>query len=844
MLLPTTTILYVSILFAYAIAQTLTVSVPTAAPAAAPTLDPSLFSMSIEQDTWTSWAGTTAPNTFLVNVLNNLKQRSALPWIRIGADSEDHTDFNPAVQFSQVVPVAPSAATPYPEASEIIVGDGFYQVAEHLPSGTHVVWGLPLLHNNVTAAFLEAKSIQKAFSSASMKAAGVTLEFIEIGNEPDLFIGKLNYTSANWNVSAFVDQWTVFATNLTNSGIVQAGSGPKYFGPSFAGVSHGATQFSPLGIFTEGILNSPAGALLKTYSSHHYQCGAGEILTDIVIKANVRSNLTQLSQDISLVRSKGLDYVLGETNSCFGHGAVNTSHVGGIAIWAADYTLLAGALGVTRTFFHQGIGYKYNAIQPVTLTRSITDASPLASPLPPHVQPAYHAALVTTEAIGTSGVTTAVELNISDAAVSGYAFYERGALKRAVLINHTMFFAGRGTTRGAKTVSLSVPGKTTVQLKRLSIPSADASTGLLWAGQSFDTADGLPSGSVVVESASTSAIRLSDSSHHPEFARRTTSSIRDIVPRVIAGAGGGFIASIATCPLDVVKTRLQAQRAVAGNTGYEGILDTVKSIGKHDGFRGYYRGLGPTILGYLPTWAIYFAVYDTIKTQFGEPPLGATPDEERLYPAAQVKGYQPVIREHPWGLHILSAMTAGAASTICTNPLWVIKTRFMTQSRQEVRYKHTLDAAMTIYRAEGMSAFYRGLVPSLLGISHVAVQFPLYEQLKLYAQGNSHTPLSMPSILLCSAIAKMTASIATYPHEVIRTRLQTQQRPLAESSDGMLMQRQRMERGGIVKTTQRLILTEGWKSLYKGLSVNLIRTVPNSAVTMLTYELLMRHLAP
>lgn len=100
-----------------------------------------------------------------------------------------------------------------------------------------------------------------------------------------------------------------------------------------------------------------------------------------------------------------------------------------------------------------------------------------------------------------------------------------------------------------------------------------------------------------------------------------------------------------------------------------------------DGLRGLYRGLGPTILGYLPTWAIYFAVYDGIKTRFGELPLGVSKatGESRVYPAAQAKGYQPLIREHPWSLHILSAMAAGATSTICTNPLWVIKTRFQVR---------------------------------------------------------------------------------------------------------------------------------------------------------------------
>jgi solute carrier family 25 (mitochondrial folate transporter), member 32 len=182
----------------------------------------------------------------------------------------------------------------------------------------------------------------------------------------------------------------------------------------------------------------------------------------------------------------------------------------------------------------------------------------------------------------------------------------------------------------------------------------------------------------------------------------------------------------------------------------------------------------------------------------------------------------------------------------------------------EVRYKHTLDAALTIYRTEGLSAFYRGLLPSLLGILHVAVQFPLYEQLKILAQKESNAPLSSQGILVCSAISKMFASVATYPHEVVRTRLQTEKRLLVNgdqrpiSSDGMTRGQQQPR--GIVAVTRAMIKNEGWRALYKGLSVNLLRTVPNSAVTMLTsvslfplllassdrysrYELLMRHMA-
>ncbi|KAF8510066.1 mitochondrial carrier domain-containing protein [Hysterangium stoloniferum] len=313
-----------------------------------------------------------------------------------------------------------------------------------------------------------------------------------------------------------------------------------------------------------------------------------------------------------------------------------------------------------------------------------------------------------------------------------------------------------------------------------------------------------------------------------------------------AGAGGGLVASVATCPLDVIKTKLQAQAVARGHPGYLGVLDTLKTILRHDGIRGLYRGLGPTMLGYLPTWAIYFAVYDGIKTRFGEAPLGST--QRHVYPAAHPKGYQPTMRDHPWSLHILSAMTAGACSTISTNPLWVIKTRFMTQPATENRYRHTLDAFITIYRSEGPRAFYRGLLPSLLGILHVAVQFPLYEHLRAYAQSRSDAPLTTPKILVCSAISKMTASIATYPHEVVRTRLQIQRLFLSgegmnsSSSPSVADPTRRRRDNSIIQVAKRIVRDEGWRGLYKGLSINLFRTVPNSAVTMLTYEMLMRHL--
>lgn len=80
-------------------------------------------------------------------------------------------------------------------------------------------------------------------------------------------------------------------------------------------------------------------------------------------KSSIRSNLTGFTSDISAVRSKGLAYVLGETNSYFCHGAAEVSDTAGAALWALDYTLFAATLGIQRVYFHEGIGYKYNFVR-------------------------------------------------------------------------------------------------------------------------------------------------------------------------------------------------------------------------------------------------------------------------------------------------------------------------------------------------------------------------------------------------------------------------------------------------------------------------------------------------
>ena len=167
-----------------------------------------------------------------------------------------------------------------------------------------------------------------------------------------------------------------------------------------------------------------------------------------------------------------------------------------------------------------------------------------------------------------------------------------------------------------------------------------------------------------------------------------------------------------------------------------------------------------------------------------------------------------------------------------------------------------------MYTSEGILSFYSGLTPALLGLTHVAVQFPTYEFLKtkFTGQGMGEQPAHGESqhwwgILSASVLSKILASSATYPHEVIRTRLQTQRRPVAGeqflqgmgiSATGPKGEKplvHTVKYRGVINTFKTILHEEGWRAFYAGLGTNMMRAVPAATVTMLTYEYVMKQLS-
>lgn len=103
-----------------------------------------------------------------------------------------------------------------------------------------------------------------------------------------------------------------------------------------------------------------------------------------------------------------------------------------------------------------------------------------------------------------------------------------------------------------------------------------------------------------------------------------SSKLSDPALNAVAGATAGFVSGVFVCPLDVIKTKLQAQGGFVRQRHdpaqipgqplrYRGLTGTFKMILQEEGIRGMYRGLAPLVLGYLPTWMVYFTVYGRAK---------------------------------------------------------------------------------------------------------------------------------------------------------------------------------------------------------------------------------------
>ena len=286
---------------------------------------------------------------------------------------------------------------------------------------------------------------------------------------------------------------------------------------------------------------------------------------------------------------------------------------------------------------------------------------------------------------------------------------------------------------------------------------------------------------------------------------------------LFSGGVAGTIASCITNPLEVIKTQLQSSNTASGNlaVGRGHPLTVAKRIMEADGVAGFWRGLPPTLVGIIPSRSAYFYAYQRSKTALG-----------------------PYLPEGSPLNAMIAGLMAGLTGNTLTNPIWMVRTRMQIladSSAGQVSYAGYGDAIKSIWKAEGIGGFYKGITASYWGCLEGSAQFLIYEQLKMRLlirlnkqraeQGLPPTDqLPKATYFWSAAFSKMCASMFTYPHEVARTRMREQAR------EGIFKYKGMWQSLGVIARE------EGRQGLYSGMGVHLLKVVPNSALMFLTYE--------
>eukprot|EP00939_MAST-03C_sp_MAST-3C-sp1_P000932 g932.t1 len=314
----------------------------------------------------------------------------------------------------------------------------------------------------------------------------------------------------------------------------------------------------------------------------------------------------------------------------------------------------------------------------------------------------------------------------------------------------------------------------------------------------------------------------------------------------VAGVTAGSVATFLLHPFDLVKTRYQVydravmKPAVSSATrgdgavvvpSYRSLFHALRTITKDEGFSAVYQGLQPAIFGSAVSWGLYFFFYENAKRRYSRWFGGSDADGKS---ESQGKYHLPVRQQ------LMSATEAGVTTVLITNPIWLAKTRLQIQMKESSallnetaqgkgvrQYRGLVDTFQTIVKEEGFFGLYRGVGAALILTSHGTIQFFSYEYLKEYSASlNESGTLGHFAPIWIGALSKLVASTATYPYQVIKARIQ--QRQIG------------VKYNGILECAQKMVAREGWRSFYKGIGINTIRVMPQSAAIFYVYETIAR----
>ncbi|XP_062561207.1 putative mitochondrial transporter UCP3 [Armigeres subalbatus] len=324
-----------------------------------------------------------------------------------------------------------------------------------------------------------------------------------------------------------------------------------------------------------------------------------------------------------------------------------------------------------------------------------------------------------------------------------------------------------------------------------------------------------------------------------QFPKREEPPQVSVAVKLLTAGTAACWADFVTFPLDTAKVRLQVQGEQPARTAplthtatargasayqafkmnpsaipaipgaqhvqYRGLVGTITTITRQEGFRTLYNGLSAGLQRQMCFSSIRLGLYDTVKEFYGS-----------------------IFRENEAGLQIVTricaGLTTGGLAVALAHPTDVVKVRFQaaSSSNSNRRYTSTLQAYRTIHREEGVRGLWKGAVPNIGRNAIVNVsEIVCYDVVKDCLQRYAHIPNDIRLHFSSAVVAGLAATVVASPVDVVKTRYMN-------SPKGQYQ--------GALDCAIKMARMEGAAAFYKGFVPSFARLVSWNVVMWITYE--------
>ncbi|XP_045672996.1 calcium-binding mitochondrial carrier protein SCaMC-1-like [Phyllostomus hastatus] len=268
---------------------------------------------------------------------------------------------------------------------------------------------------------------------------------------------------------------------------------------------------------------------------------------------------------------------------------------------------------------------------------------------------------------------------------------------------------------------------------------------------------------------------------------------------LVAGGVAGAVSRTCTAPFDRLKVMMQVHSSGSRKMRFIGGFEQMV---KEGGILSLWRGNGANVFKIAPETAIKIGAYEQYKKwlSFDGAKIGVV---ERF----------------------VSGSLAGVTAQTCIYPMEVIKTRLAVGRTGQ--YSGIIDCGRKLLKQEGVRTFFRGYIANVLGIiPYAGIDLTVYELLKNYwlehYAANSVDP-GLMILLGCSTLSHTSGQIASFPLNLVRTRMQAQ----ALEGKGTT---------SMIHLIQDIYNKEGKTGFFRGLTPNVIKVLPAVTIACVAYE--------